>query len=89
MRLHDVEVELAPGAGATSVKGGWLLACSLAEKTGRVLGTAEGEITLSTGEGDWIGEASGRTRGRVPGGGRFKGGTLGEGREKPADRSEK
>lgn len=86
----DVEVELPSGSEATSLKGGWVLPCSLSEQAivpgrapmpGHVLGAAEGPIMLSTGEVDASTEASVLKRGRILGGGRFRGGILRKGRE--------
>ncbi|MSR57541.1 MAG: hypothetical protein EXS05_07700 [Planctomycetaceae bacterium] len=86
----DVEVVLPENTEATSLKGGYLLECSLSEQAivpgkgnlkGHILGSAEGPIMLSTGEGDKASLAGVLKRGRVLGGGRYKGGILQKDRE--------
>jgi flagellar basal body P-ring protein FlgI len=86
----DVEVVLPENSTATSLKGGWLLDCSLSEQAivpgkapmkGHVLARAEGPIMLSTGEGDSASMAGVLKRGRILGGGVYKGGLLKESRD--------
>jgi hypothetical protein len=86
----DVEVVLPENTTATSLKGGWLLDCSLSEQAivpgkgpmkGHVLARAEGPIMLSTGEGDDASMAGVLKRGRILGGGIYKGGLLKESRD--------
>jgi flagellar basal body P-ring protein FlgI len=86
----DVEVALPENTEATSLQGGHLMECFLSEQAmvpgrapmkGHVLGRAEGPIMLSTGEGDSASMASVVKRGRVLGGGVYKGGILKQGRE--------
>jgi flagellar basal body P-ring protein FlgI len=86
----DVEVVLPENTEATSLKGGYLLECSLSEQAlvpgkgavkGHVLGTAKGPVMLSTGEGEAASLAGVLKRGRVLGGGTFKGGILRKDRE--------
>lgn len=86
----DVEVALPENTEATSLQGGHLMECFLSEQAvvpgrapmkGHVLGKAEGPIMVSTGEVDSASLASGVKRGRVLGGGIYKGGILKKGRE--------
>jgi hypothetical protein len=86
----DVEVVLPENTEATSLKGGWLMLCSLSEQAivpgkaplkGHVLGMAEGPIMLSTGEGESASLAGVLKRGRILGGGKYKGGILHNDRE--------
>jgi flagellar basal body P-ring protein FlgI len=86
----DVEVVLPENTTATSLKGGHLLECSLSEQAivpgrgsikGHTQGKAEGPIMLSTGEGESASMAGVLKRGRVLGGGIYRGGILRKDRE--------
>ena len=81
----DIEVTLPPKSDATSLRGGWLLPCSLFESRalasgtslkGRELGAAVGPVLISpTGDRD-IKDAATLRKGVIPAGGRFIGDNL-------------
>ncbi|MFN0052825.1 MAG: flagellar basal body P-ring protein FlgI [Planctomycetales bacterium] len=86
----DVEVVLPENSEATSLRGGYLLQCSLSEQAiipgrgpakGHVLAIAEGPVLISTGEGESSSQAGVLKRGRILGGGVYKGGILKKDRE--------
>src|SRR5262245_23359213 len=73
----DIEVVLRPNSEASSLKGGFLMECGLAEqaivpgqgpKSGHILARAEGPIMLSASDADGPSAASLLKRGRVLGG---------------------
>ncbi|MGQ0636353.1 MAG: flagellar basal body P-ring protein FlgI [Planctomycetaceae bacterium] len=81
----DVEVVLPESTQATSLKGGRLMECHLAEQAlvpgrgsvkGHALGVAEGPVMLSTGEVEKSSLAGVLKRGRLLGGAKYKGGIL-------------
>ena len=79
----DIEVVLPENSQATSLAGGWLLQCSLAEQAivpgrgavaGHTLAKSEGPILVSFAGSDETSKASGLKRGKILGGAVYTGG---------------
>jgi flagellar basal body P-ring protein FlgI len=79
----DLEIVLPENSQATSLEGGFLLECRLAEQaitpggravSGHVLAKAEGPVLVSFNDSDEVSKSSGKKRGKILGGAVYTGG---------------